>query len=117
MNESICVYVLMHMCMYMCMYVCMYVICRYVCMQVRMYVRMNVRLSVLHFNVVFSSFRPLGMQHEGLFSRAISGTKMIVEQYHESVAYALDFICDSQVRTRLAVYVLLILFVLLCRIV
>ena len=37
------------------------------------------------------------MQHEGLFSRAISGTKMIVEQYHESVAYALDFICDSQV--------------------
>ena len=39
------------------------------------------------------------MQHEGLFSRAISGTKLIVEQYHESVAYALDFICDSQVRT------------------
>ena len=38
-----------------------------------------------------------GMQHEGLFSRAISGTKVIVEQYHESVAYALDFICDSQV--------------------
>jgi TAG lipase / steryl ester hydrolase / phospholipase A2 / LPA acyltransferase len=38
-----------------------------------------------------------GMQHEGLFSRAISGTKTIVEQYHESVAYALDFICDSQI--------------------
>lgn len=40
------------------------------------------------------------MQHEGLFSRAISGTKMIVEKYHESVAYALDFICDSQVIKR-----------------
>lgn len=38
-----------------------------------------------------------GMQHEGLFSRAISGTKDIVEKYHESVAYALNFICDSQV--------------------
>ena len=43
------------------------------------------------------SYDSIGMQHEGLFSRAISGTKMIVEQYHESVAYALDFICDSQV--------------------
>ena len=39
-----------------------------------------------------------GMQHEGLFSRAISGTKAIVEKYHESVAYALDFICDSQIQ-------------------
>jgi TAG lipase/steryl ester hydrolase/phospholipase A2/LPA acyltransferase len=38
-----------------------------------------------------------GMQHEGLFSRAISGTKAIVERYHQSVGYALDFICDSQI--------------------
>ena len=38
-----------------------------------------------------------GMQHEGLFSRATAGTKRIVEKYHDTVSYALDFICDSQV--------------------
>ena len=39
------------------------------------------------------------MQHEGLFNRATAGTKRIVEKYHDTVSYALDFICDSQVRT------------------
>ena len=72
-----------------------------------MYVCMHVgrHMYALRVNVIFSSSCPPGMQHEGLFSRAISGTKMIVEQYHESVAYALDFICDSQVQTIQVLYV------------
>ena len=36
-----------------------------------------------------------GMQHEGLFSRAAAGTKTLVEDYHATVAGALDYICDS----------------------
>jgi hypothetical protein len=36
-----------------------------------------------------------GMQHEGLFLRAMSGTKAIVEKYHDTMARALNFICDS----------------------
>ena len=40
-----------------------------------------------------------GMQHEGLFSRATAGTKRIVEKYHDTVSYALEFICDSQDRS------------------
>jgi TAG lipase/steryl ester hydrolase/phospholipase A2/LPA acyltransferase len=43
-----------------------------------------------------------GMQHEGLFSRAKSGTKLIIEKYIASITYALDFICDSQVRVRVS---------------
>ena len=35
------------------------------------------------------------MQHEGLFSLAMAGTKHIVEDYHETVATALNFICDA----------------------
>jgi len=38
-----------------------------------------------------------GMQHEGLFSRALSGTKVLVERYHETMAKALNFICDSPI--------------------
>jgi TAG lipase/steryl ester hydrolase/phospholipase A2/LPA acyltransferase len=38
-----------------------------------------------------------GMQHEGLFSRATAGTKRIVEKYHDTTSYALDFICDSEI--------------------
>lgn len=37
----------------------------------------------------------LGMLHEGLFSRAHSGTKILVENYHEAVCNALTFICTS----------------------
>jgi TAG lipase/steryl ester hydrolase/phospholipase A2/LPA acyltransferase len=36
-----------------------------------------------------------GMQHEGLFSRAAAGTKELVEEYHETVSQALEFIADS----------------------
>jgi TAG lipase / steryl ester hydrolase / phospholipase A2 / LPA acyltransferase len=36
-----------------------------------------------------------GMQHEGLFSRAQAGTKLLVEDYHETVAAALNYICDN----------------------
>ncbi len=36
-----------------------------------------------------------GVQHSGLFSRAMAGTKHIVERYHEAVASALCFICDT----------------------
>jgi TAG lipase / steryl ester hydrolase / phospholipase A2 / LPA acyltransferase len=38
-----------------------------------------------------------GMQHEGLFSRALVGTKVIVEQYLETVADGLNYICDAPI--------------------
>lgn len=38
-----------------------------------------------------------GMQHAGLFTRAMAGTKHIVERYHETMAAALNFICDSPI--------------------
>eukprot|EP01034_Spumella_vulgaris_P030127 gene30127-37291_t len=37
-----------------------------------------------------------GVQHSGLFTRAMAGTKHIVERYHEAVASALCFICDTK---------------------
>lgn len=36
-----------------------------------------------------------GMQHEGLFSKSIVGTKHLVEEYHKTVVDALNCICDS----------------------
>jgi TAG lipase / steryl ester hydrolase / phospholipase A2 / LPA acyltransferase len=36
-----------------------------------------------------------GMQHEGLFSKSIIGTKELVENYHQTVVDALNCICDS----------------------
>ncbi|KAG5189830.1 acyl transferase/acyl hydrolase/lysophospholipase [Tribonema minus] len=36
-----------------------------------------------------------GMLHEGLFSRAHAGTKILVENYHETVCKALRYICTS----------------------
>jgi len=38
-----------------------------------------------------------GMQHEGLFSRAMQGTKVLVEKYLETMAAGLNFICDSPI--------------------
>ncbi len=38
-----------------------------------------------------------GMQHAGLFTRAMAGTKHIVERYHETMASALNYICDSPI--------------------
>lgn len=38
-----------------------------------------------------------GMQHAGLFTRAMAGTKHIVERYHETMSNALNFICDSPI--------------------
>lgn len=38
-----------------------------------------------------------GMQHEGLFSRALAGTKNIVENYHETMSEALNYICEDQI--------------------
>lgn len=38
-----------------------------------------------------------GMQHEGLFSRAMAGTKHIVDKYLETVCDGLNFICDSPI--------------------
>lgn len=38
-----------------------------------------------------------GMQHSGLFSRAMGGTKVVIERYHETMARALNFICDSPI--------------------
>ena len=39
-----------------------------------------------------------GLLHEGLFSKALAGTKILVETYHNVVCAALDFVCDSPVR-------------------
>lgn len=39
-----------------------------------------------------------GLLHEGLFSRALAGTKILIETYHNVVCAALDFACDSPVR-------------------
>ena len=38
-----------------------------------------------------------GLLHEGLFSRALAGTKCLVEEYNEMVCQGLDFVCDGQV--------------------
>jgi len=39
-----------------------------------------------------------GTQHEGLYTLAAAGTKNIVEKYHNTVATALNFVCDSDER-------------------
>lgn len=36
-----------------------------------------------------------GMQNEGLFTKATVGTKYVIENYHETVVCALNYICDS----------------------
>lgn len=36
-----------------------------------------------------------GLQHEGLFNKALAGTKHVVEKYHRVVSNALNYICDS----------------------
>ena len=36
-----------------------------------------------------------GMLHEGLFNKATAGTKLLVEEYHQTVASALNYICDE----------------------
>jgi hypothetical protein len=38
-----------------------------------------------------------GINHEALFTKAIAGTKHIIEAYNETVAYALNFVCDSPI--------------------
>jgi TAG lipase / steryl ester hydrolase / phospholipase A2 / LPA acyltransferase len=38
-----------------------------------------------------------GIQHEGLFSKALSGPKYVIEKYHETMAMALNYICDSAI--------------------
>ncbi|EEC43916.1 predicted protein, partial [Phaeodactylum tricornutum CCAP 1055/1] len=38
-----------------------------------------------------------GLLHEGLFSKALAGTKVLVETYHNVVCAALDFCCDAPV--------------------
>jgi TAG lipase/steryl ester hydrolase/phospholipase A2/LPA acyltransferase len=38
-----------------------------------------------------------GIQHEGLFNRALGGSKYLVEHYHETMARALNFISDSPI--------------------
>mmetsp|Transcript_10990 Transcript_10990/g.15731 ORF Transcript_10990/g.15731 Transcript_10990/m.15731 type:complete len:830 (+) Transcript_10990:208-2697(+) len=38
-----------------------------------------------------------GLLHEGLFSRAMAGTKLLIETYHNVVCAALDFVCDAPV--------------------
>ena len=38
-----------------------------------------------------------GLLHEGLFSRAMAGSKLLTETYHNVVCTALDFVCDAPV--------------------
>mmetsp|Transcript_29092 Transcript_29092/g.79858 ORF Transcript_29092/g.79858 Transcript_29092/m.79858 type:complete len:875 (+) Transcript_29092:185-2809(+) len=38
-----------------------------------------------------------GLLHEGLFNKALAGSKVLVETYHNVVCAALDFVCDSDV--------------------
>jgi hypothetical protein len=38
-----------------------------------------------------------GLLHEGLFSKALAGTKVLAETYHNIVCAALDFVCDAPV--------------------
>mmetsp|Transcript_11158 Transcript_11158/g.26811 ORF Transcript_11158/g.26811 Transcript_11158/m.26811 type:complete len:851 (-) Transcript_11158:60-2612(-) len=38
-----------------------------------------------------------GLLHEGLFSKAMAGTKVLVETYHNVVCASLDFVCDAPV--------------------
>lgn len=37
-----------------------------------------------------------GLCHEGLFNKAMAGTKNIVQKYHDVVAQALNYICDAE---------------------
>jgi TAG lipase / steryl ester hydrolase / phospholipase A2 / LPA acyltransferase len=38
-----------------------------------------------------------GLLHEGLFTKAMAGSKVLVETYHNVVCAALDFVCDAPV--------------------
>lgn len=38
-----------------------------------------------------------GIQHEGLFTKAMAGTKLLIEKYHDTMAMALNYICDSSI--------------------
>ncbi len=38
-----------------------------------------------------------GLLHEGLFTKAMAGTKVLVETYHNVICSALDFVCDAPV--------------------
>jgi hypothetical protein len=37
-----------------------------------------------------------GIQNEGLYTRALAGTKILIETYHDTVCRALDYICDTE---------------------
>ena len=51
-------------------------------------------MFVLRGGIVRNKF---GLLHEGLFSKALAGSKMLVETYHNVVCGALDFVCDAPV--------------------
>lgn len=36
-----------------------------------------------------------GIQHEGLFTRALAGTKYLIEEYHQTICEALNYICET----------------------
>mmetsp|Transcript_63041 Transcript_63041/g.73749 ORF Transcript_63041/g.73749 Transcript_63041/m.73749 type:complete len:928 (+) Transcript_63041:948-3731(+) len=38
-----------------------------------------------------------GLLHSGLFSRALAGSKVLIETYHNVVCASLDFVCDAPV--------------------
>ncbi len=38
-----------------------------------------------------------GIQHQGLFTKAMAGTKLLIEKYHDTMTMALNYICDSSI--------------------
>lgn len=38
-----------------------------------------------------------GLLHQGLFTKALAGSKLLIETYHNVVCAALDFVCDAPV--------------------
>ena len=38
-----------------------------------------------------------GLLHSGLFSRALAGSKVLIETYHNVICASLDFVCDAPV--------------------
>lgn len=75
----------------------------YDCHKVKQQVNMIDRMvySWDTFNLMFRlrsslSRNQYGIMHEGLFSKAHSGTKRLIKQYHESVVNGLNFIANTE---------------------
>ena len=52
-------------------------------------------LTFFFFFFFFSIFKRFGVLRDGLFNKALSGTKAQIERYNETVVRALNAICDA----------------------